>query len=403
MKTALTTVALGLASLAFFLAGISNPPTTYYDEALYVSSAKALLGNAPDPTPEVPPLGKVLIACGIEVFGDNALGWRSASALFGALTLAGTFLWASLLLQDYALALTAALLTLLNNFLFVMSRVAMMDIFLVAFLIWGLVGFTAALELDELTKGERRGLLAFASAMFGLACASKWNGVDTLGIIILLTTLLWSGLWSATPKITAYRTNLQQIGMPALLLSLFVLPVIAYSLTYWPLCRSAHRPFGIGELVARNVFIWRVHRALPGNPAISSAWYSWPLQMAPQRALSYLVGNWFIMWGGLVALAICARRFWSSLPETLLILLYAANMLQWALTPQNRLYYYYYFPAAILLGVAIPLAIQQLPVRIAGIRVISVALLPAACVFLFCFAKMAHLAAPFDSALGYWP
>jgi dolichyl-phosphate-mannose-protein mannosyltransferase len=189
-KIRLTAILLGCASLAFFLWRISDPPLFLYDEPQYVLSAKALLAEAPNPNPEAPPLGKLIVAVGMKAFGDNPLGWRSMSALFGALTLVGVFLLAQILLRDYSLALTAALLTLLNNFVFVMSRVAMMDIFLVTFLIWGLLAYTAVLTLDNFSNTKRRAVLALSGAAFGFACACKWNGVDTLGVAFALGVVI---------------------------------------------------------------------------------------------------------------------------------------------------------------------------------------------------------------------
>jgi hypothetical protein len=150
------------------------------------------------------------------------------------------------------------------------------------------------------------------------------------------------------------------------------------------------------------LFIWRFHHAVQGNAFIASAWYGWAFQISPQRALSYLVGNWPVMWGGLLALAFCFRRFGKSFPHTLLILLYAGNLLQWAVTPQRLLYYYYYFPAAMLLGLLIVLALQEMPERVFGIRLSLACLILAGCAFLFCFPRMAHLESPFDCAFGCW-
>ena len=54
-----------------------------------------------------------------------------------------------MLLGDYSLALTAAGLTLLNNFLFVMARTTMLDVPMFMFSMWGLAGFSAAVELHD--------------------------------------------------------------------------------------------------------------------------------------------------------------------------------------------------------------------------------------------------------------
>jgi dolichyl-phosphate-mannose--protein O-mannosyl transferase len=91
-----------------------------------------------------------------------------------------------------------------------------------------------------------------------------------------------------------------------------------------------------------------------------------------------------------------------SVPETLLVSLYAVNMLQWIVTPQPCTFYYYYFPAAMFLGMAIPVALHRLPERCFGVRLSVVSVLPAFCVFAYCFAHMAHLGSPYDTMLGYW-
>jgi dolichyl-phosphate-mannose-protein mannosyltransferase len=404
LRTAFTALCLGIVSLVLFCWNVNHPAGFYYDEALYVSAAKAFLSGQPDPTPEVPPLGKLLIAGGVEALGDNPWGWRAMSVLFGAMIVSGVFLWTYLLLHDFLLAITAALLTLLNNFVFVMARVAMMDIFLVGFLVWGLVAFTAALELGQIEAWRRRSLLLASGVALGFACASKWNGGDTIAVVGLVGFFLfWFGKRSGDSRLVGYQANLEEIGFHALFSALFVVPVVAYGLTYWLLSLGGHQSFGLHELVAKNVHIWRAHREVPGNPAIGSKWYSWMLQVSPQRALSYLVGNWFVMWCGLLAVLFCARRLGRSFAHSFLVLLYAANVLQWAFTPQKNLYYYYYFAPSTFLGVAIALALQELPQRFWGIRLSILCVAAAACVFLFCFPHMAHLEAPFDCALGCWP
>ena len=50
--------------------------------------------------PEHPPLGKMLIAAGSLLFGDNPLGWRAASVLAGAVTLTAVLAWSLALLRD---------------------------------------------------------------------------------------------------------------------------------------------------------------------------------------------------------------------------------------------------------------------------------------------------------------
>jgi dolichyl-phosphate-mannose-protein mannosyltransferase len=406
-RLVLSSAGILAVAVAFFLAGISNPARPYYDENQYISAARAFLANAPNPNPEAPPLGKLLIAVGIKAVGDTPLGWRIAGAVCGSLTLVAIFCSSFLLSGNERTAWLATALTLLNNFLFVMSRVAMMDVFLVCFLLWGLVAYTAAVELDVAVM-KRRVLVCLAGAALGLAAACKWNAVDTLAVLLLGSLVLfWSSrraVLSNSSSIARYSANLRRIGWPTLVSALLAVPVIFYSLTFWPLCRSLRVPFSAAQLISMNVYMWRFHVEILGNKFIALPWYAWPFNLGPQRALSYLLGNPIVMWAGLVALVFCLMRFWKfrAAPEGLVALLYLANLLQWAVTPAKSTFYYYYFPAAMVLGVAVALALQNLPRKIAGIRVSLLILIAAAIVFLWCYPRMAHLDAPWDCALGCW-
>jgi dolichyl-phosphate-mannose-protein mannosyltransferase len=182
-------------------------------------------------------------------------------------------------------------------------------------------------------------------------------------------------------------------------------PVATYALAYWPLCYRFDRPFNLTELAAMNAFIWRYHVNCPGNPALDVHWYRWFFRATPERGLSYLMGNFVVVWGGLLALAICAWRFLRTfaLPEGLVALFYSANLLQWVLIPQKRLVYYYYFPPAMFLGVAIAIVLfrKQTP-RIFGIRLSLLILMAAGAFFLYCYPRMAALESPYDCMFGCW-
>lgn len=389
------------------MVGIRRPSGFFFDEQAYVSSARALLTGAPNPNPEHPPLGKYLIAAGISLAGDNPLGWRLSGAVCGALTLIATFLWTNLLLHDYRPALTAAALTLLNNFLFVMSRVAMLDVFSVMFVMWALVSFTAAVEL-ELDAGVRRVFLLFSGLLFGLAAACKWNAVVSLAVVFAISLALLAlpdSRLSEDRGLARYARSLRAAGAATLLLSLLVVPIVSYLLAYAPLFRVSHMPFTAREIIRTHVMMWKFLRGVEGNPAIHSPWYEWPFHTSPQRALSYLLGNFVVMWVGLVALAVCLRRWWRSveLPELLVVLLYAANWLPWAVAPRKVTYYYYYFPAAMFLGVAVAVALSRIRrSHLFGVRLSLIILAAAALVFLYCYPNMAHLEAPWDCMFGCW-
>jgi len=417
-RVALTASILGVLSLGFFLAGIGQPGICIYDEPLYVKGARSILSGHQDLNPEHAPLAKFLIAAAMKISGDTPLGWRLASALFGALTLAAIFLWTYLLLRDYAIALTAAALTLLNNFLFVMSRVAMLDVFYFAFVIWAVLAFTAAIVL-EISLAWRRVLLATSGLLFGLGVACKWTAVPTFVAVVFAAAILY----------IRNSNHVREIGATTLAAGLIFVPIAAYLLAYWPLCYRFHRPFSVVELVAMNEFIWRYHVACQGNPTLDVPWYRWVFRTSPERGLDYLMGNFIVVWGGFCALVICGWRLLRSfivksggercsgkrsaeassilhsglLAEGLVTLFYAVNLLQWLFIPQKRHCYYYYYPPAMFLGIAMVIVLHraQSP-RLFGMRISILLLLASAVFFLYCYPRMAALPSPYDCMFGCW-
>ncbi len=411
-RVVLTAVVLALLAPLFLLVAIRRPPWPYMDEILYVPVARALLhGVLPHLPSEIPPgwhhppLGSYLISFGMALAGDNSLGWRLSATLFGALTLAGIFLWVYLLLRDYSSALTATALTACNGFWFVMSRVAMLDVFFFAFSIWGVVGVTAALR-SEVSPGWRRCCLLFSGVIFGLSLACKWNAVVTAAVMVLMVCalfLLAEPARARSAELSAVAQRVRQLGWPAVLLGLIALPIIIYLVPIAAELRAAHCALSFQRIVDLHLAILRTSRSFPGSLLLRAPWYTWPLRTRPLPGLSYLLGNYVVMWGGLVALGVCAWRLrrgvW--LPELMVVLLYAANLLQWAVTPIKTPIYYYYYPAAMLLGPAIAIALHGAArQRLWGVRISFIVVTAAALFFLYWYPRMANLETPWECIFG---
>ena len=136
--------ALGLTGLLFVaglmrLINLGSPKELVFDEVYYVNGAQDYLRDGVETTagkPEFvvhPPIGKWMIAAGIKIFGDNSFGWRISAALIGTLSIALIYLVSRKLFQSHFLGMTAATLTTLDGLHLVMSRTALLDIFLMFF------------------------------------------------------------------------------------------------------------------------------------------------------------------------------------------------------------------------------------------------------------------------------
>ncbi|NNG18263.1 phospholipid carrier-dependent glycosyltransferase [Naumannella sp. ID2617S] len=155
-----------------------------------------------------PPLGKYLIALGIKAFGFNAFGFRIAAVFFGCALLTVVFFLTRRLARSTLIGGIAALLLSLDGLHFVMSRIALLDIFQAFFCVLGvavlvrdrdwfrekLADHLAAKQLPDL--GGRFGPIFWwrpwrlvAGIVFGAACATKWNSIYVLAAFSLLSVI----------------------------------------------------------------------------------------------------------------------------------------------------------------------------------------------------------------------
>ncbi len=167
---------LALVVLILHLVIITDVKSQILDEQHYVPEANALL-KGEDLTdekfnPEHPPLGKLLIAGGIGIFGDKALGWRIFPVLFGVASIILFYLICRKLTSRRWLPLIATFLFAFENMCFVMSSVAMLDVFSVTLM---LASFLLYLNYKYLPAG-----IAVA-----LSALVKLNGAFAGGIILL--------------------------------------------------------------------------------------------------------------------------------------------------------------------------------------------------------------------------
>jgi dolichyl-phosphate-mannose--protein O-mannosyl transferase len=145
-----------------------------------------------------PPLGKIMIAVGEWLFGLTPFGWRFTVAVVGSLAILMVARITRRMTRSTLLGCVAGLLMSLDGLELVMSRTALLDIFV---MFWVLAAF-GLLVIDRDQSRARladaaarrpaspdaaagatgpklgiRWLRVAAGACLGCACASKWNGI----------------------------------------------------------------------------------------------------------------------------------------------------------------------------------------------------------------------------------
>jgi dolichyl-phosphate-mannose--protein O-mannosyl transferase len=392
-RALVASLALFFAGLTLFLWRIRYPHGWSFDELFYVPAAQALLSRTGNLNPQHPPLGKLLIALGLWLFGEDRGHFRFMSALSGAGAVAGMYWWGLAVFRRHETALWVALLALVNQILYVQARTAMLDIFMVAFMVWGMAAFCGAWASDVPPR-RARGLLIFSGAMFGFANACKW-----LGLVPWVTALLLVAIAKLVQKTPALRMITREdmrerpsldddepwitpgllcgIGPGTILLAFVVAPLATYLSTFVPLMWVKGVDSSWHGLWTAQVRIWQEHNYY-GPWVQMSQWYAWPLRFHPliysfDKASAngeygryvVMIGNPVVLWPGVVAALFCLWRWITrgSRQAFLAILWYGAMWLSWAIIPRTTTFYYYYLPPAMALTLALGYCAEHLPQR----------------------------------------
>jgi dolichyl-phosphate-mannose-protein mannosyltransferase len=204
------------------LVGIGHPPGKIFDEIYYATEGAELFQHGVEWRPETntgdyvvhPPLGKWLIGLGEWVyaqlsgtpFGETETGWRISAAVAGMLSILIVVRIARRLFRSTVLGCAAGLLMALDGMHFVLSRSALLDIFLMLFVVasfgclvmdrdqrrrrW-LQALDGGLDVNRPGPAGRPGLgvpwwrLA-AGVLIGCGCAVKWSAIWYIPAFLLL-------------------------------------------------------------------------------------------------------------------------------------------------------------------------------------------------------------------------
>ena len=372
VRCSLISVIIFLAAHVAFLAGLSTPEKFVFDEVHYVPAARQMLEQNPEGpmlNPMHPPLAKQIIALSIYFLGDSAFGWRYPATVFGALSVVAIYLCALALFARQSEAIAACLIAFFNQMLFVQARIAMLDIFALAFALFGIAAF-----LHGYRKTHPHALFAVAGACFGFSASCKWSGLFPLATAILIVGVIrlmqrWRTQFADGNEADWYRPDLWPgFRLHHCAACFVVLPAAAYLASFVVLYG-----FSPSDLIEaqRRIFADNTTTAIAGHTYMSS-WPSWPFLIRPvwylfdkadddSIAAIVLLGNPLVLWPALLALAralrdwIVARRA----DAFLVLAFYFGPYLAWALLPRTLGFLYYYLPAATTAALALVYALTR--------------------------------------------
>jgi dolichyl-phosphate-mannose-protein mannosyltransferase len=372
---------MGMAALLAHFWRLDALNEVVFDEAYYPKFALDYLKGNPLFDAH-PPLGKYIIALGIQLFGYNPFGYRVFNAIAGSLipviTCALAYQLSTKSLQprnasSTTWALLAGWFTALDGLLLVESRLGLINIFIVLF------GMLSQLCMVMALKQQRRRWFwtIAAGIMLGAACSVKWSGLAYLVGLGAIALIIW----------LCYG---QRLTLFQLRIGLVEVPILTYLLLWGPhvLINSSTNLLDLhGQILGFHQGLGE-GKSEPVHP-YCSAWWSWPLMLRPiayyyktrsDGTITYInaMGNPILYWLGAIAILLCLslclyqlhnwcirceeqdRWDWRKLNSDrfpiyiplYLLCSFAAHYLPWSLS-RRCIFLYHYMPASVFAFMAI--------------------------------------------------
>lgn len=345
----------------------TEPNHYYFDEVYHAVTAKAYADNNPapydpfSPAPKEgtaydwlhPPLAKLIQAGAIKLFGDNPVGWRLPSVIFGTALIVAVFILA-LLLFNPIVAIFAASVIALENLTLVMSRITMNDIILSFFVV------TSFIFVVLYIRHNKWLYLLLTCLFLGFSVSTKWPGVYAVGTIFLFVVFL-----NLKKKKVQIR-NILLLLIPALLY-LF----IGYG-QYW---LQGHT---VKQFIDLHKQIWWYQNrhdlehgygttplyCVPQGLNGPKTWCPWVLdvrgvyfsyeQYGDRAGYIYALGNPAIFWLGILAISYLLGKFIEERKTEYLLPVFAYFVfwVPWVFSPRI-MFLYHYLPSIPFLSIAL--------------------------------------------------
>jgi len=244
-----------LAAFTRFWA-LGFPHTKTFDEVYYATEAQELLRYGYEDNRGYmfvvhPPLGKWLIGLSSHFWHGpqhlDSIGWRVAPVLAGVASVVLITRIVRRMLRSNLFGAIAGVLLALDGLSLVLSRTALLDIFLQTFV---LAGFGALVVDRDHVRARLAGLIAdgadlsagaptlgprpwrvLAGVMFGAACAVKWSALSFFVLFVLLSLAWDRAALRSAGVLRPTRNALRRSVLPAPG-ALLATPVAVYLLTY---------------------------------------------------------------------------------------------------------------------------------------------------------------------------
>ena len=306
-----------------------------------------------------PPLGKLIIAVGIMIFGMNTFGWRIMGTLFGIAMVPLMYAFGKKIFKKTNLAFITAALIAFDFMHFSQTRIATIDTYVVFFIILMFYFMYDCFVYGAVEMGYRRYILhlAVCGIMFGLGVAAKWIGAYAgAGLAVLFFTAKYHEVDSYARKVKDFMSD--YFWKIILLCCIFfvIIPLGIYMLSYIPVQAAEGHAKGLKAWWDAQTLMFNYHSGLEATHPFSSDWWQWPLDVIPvlfYRGSDMLnnlsssastMGNPFIWWLSLPAIICATVIAWYKKDRRIVPVLvaYWSQYLPWILVSRLVFIYHYF-------------------------------------------------------------
>jgi dolichyl-phosphate-mannose--protein O-mannosyl transferase len=247
-----------------------------------------------------PPLSKEIIAAGMWAsgwfrahfqgakgdlidLGFNTYGWRVASMLFGTLCIPMMYLLARRLWTNRLFAIAAATLVCFDGMFFVQSRIGMIDIFPIFFILAAYFLFLVHVQ-SRTFSGSMISLVALGTVL-GIGISAKWIVLAAWATIVFFLVVR-AGLHALDiewgPRVSASSPLFWRRYLSIGILALVLIPLCIYWASWYPF--FARGQFhDLLDLVAYQLdsYTYHAHRIVGVTHPYGSPAWSWPFLARP--------------------------------------------------------------------------------------------------------------------------
>ena len=330
-----------------------------FDEIHYVPVAYQIKNKLPRNAMAHPPLGFLIIAASMSIFGVTPFAFRFPGALAGILMIPGIYLLANKLFKNKNMALFAAALLALDFMHFSMTRLAMLDPYPALFGIFALYFLADYIRRAQALKSGMRAPdclpLVWSGVFFGLAGAAKWSGFYFAPGILLLLLFTWYRVFKTADNKQETRRVITRHFLVCVG-AFIIIPTIIYYLSYVPLSYDLNNTPLFKYIIDTQKGLVSFHTNFDHIHPNGSLAITWPINYKPVGAFNYgeynlygraqlivVLGNPIIWWLGFLALvvlfgwALYSRRF----EPVFIVTAFMASYIVWIFVSRQGFIFYY--------------------------------------------------------------